>query len=215
MFIGHFALGFAAKRVEPRLSLAVLFVSAQLADVLWPVLIATGVEQVNISPGDTAFTPLAFLSYPYSHSLLALVAWGLLLGFAFGRGSRAWALVAALVVSHWALDWITHRPDLPIYPGSAKYGLGLWNSVPATLALESALFIGGLAIYLGATRPRDAIGRWGLWSLVAVLIASYISNVIGPPPPSVPALVSIAMPATLLILVWAWWADRHRVARSL
>src|SRR3954470_24943876 len=117
MFIGHFALGFAAKRAAPRLSVAVLFAAAQFADLLWPFLVALGIEQVRIDPGNTAFTPLAFVSYPYSHSLLFLCVWGALFGAICAvmiRSALSGAVVAALVVSHWVLDWITHRPDMPI-----------------------------------------------------------------------------------------------------
>src|SRR5262249_12597910 len=156
---GHFALGFAAKRAAPRVSLAVLFGAAQLADVLWPFLVAAGLEQVRIEPGNTAFTPLNFISYPYSHSLLLLLVWAILGGSASARFTRASAataaLLAALVVSHWVLDFATHRPDMPLYPGGPKVGLGLWNSVPATIAIESALYIAALWIYARATRPID------------------------------------------------------------
>src|SRR5215471_18702837 len=126
MFIGHFALGFAAKRAAPRTSLVLLFAAAQFADLLWPLLVAVGIEQVRIEPGNTAFTPLDFVSYPYSHSLALLAVWGVVFTLVFGRN---FAILAGLVVSHWVLDWITHRPDMPLYPGSAKYGLGLWNSI--------------------------------------------------------------------------------------
>ena len=115
MFIGHFALGFAAKRAAPGVSLGVLFAAAQLADVLWPIFVATGVEQVRIDPGNTAFTPLDFVSYPYSHSLVLLIIWGLIFaGIAKVRLRAGFALIFALVVSHWVLDYITHRPDMPM-----------------------------------------------------------------------------------------------------
>ena len=131
MFIGHFALGLAAKPQAPRVSLAMLFAAAQLADLTWPILLAIGVEQVRIDPGNTAVTPLDFVSYPYSHSLLALVVWGLLLAWGYrllaGNGRRAFLIIFSLVVSHWVLDYLTHRPDMPLYPGSAKFGLGLWH----------------------------------------------------------------------------------------
>src|SRR5678816_2818941 len=129
MFIGHFAVGFAAKRVAPRLSLAALFAAVVLADIIWPVLVALGLEHVRIDPGNTAFTPLDFVSYPYSHSLILLAVWGLVLGLAcraFVRGGRVVPIIAGLVVSHWFLDFITHRPDMPIYPGGPRLGLGLW-----------------------------------------------------------------------------------------
>src|SRR5262245_51858409 len=109
MFIGHFALGFAAKRATPRVQLAMLFTAAQLADLLWPFLVAAGIEQVRIDPGNTAFTPLDFISYPYSHSLVLLVVWGLALGYGYTAlrhvNGRVLGVLAALVVSHWLLDF--------------------------------------------------------------------------------------------------------------
>ena len=160
MFIGHFALGLAAKPQAPRVSLAMLFAAAQLADLAWPVLLAIGVEQVRIDPGNTAVTPLDFVSYPYSHSLLALVVWGLLLAWGYrllaGNGPRAFLIIFSLVVSHWVLDYLTHRPDMPLYPGSAKFGLGLWNSIPLTIAIEVAMFgVGVLALPARHPCPRQ------------------------------------------------------------
>ena len=211
MFIGHFALGFAAKRVTPRLSLVVLFLAAQFADVLWPFLVAAGVEHVRIDPGNTAVTPLDFVSYPYSHSLVMLVIWGLLLGWIYRRGDRAaFPMVAALVVSHWILDVITHRPDMPLYPGGPEFGLGLWNSVPATVVTEGLLYLAGVWIYIRATRARDAIGRWAFVSLAAALVLFYAASLAGGPPPSVRALYLTGIFGAALILAWGWWADRHR-----
>jgi membrane-bound metal-dependent hydrolase YbcI (DUF457 family) len=212
MFIGHFALGFAAKRAAPRLSVAALFAAAQLADLIWPVLVLLGVEQVRIEPGITRFTPLDFISYPYSHSLLALTVWGVLFGGVCAvvvRDRRVMLVVAALVVSHWVLDWVTHRPDMPLYPGSVKLGLGLWNSVPGTVAVETAMFVAGVWMYVRATRARDATGRRALAAFVGVMFASYAVSM-GPPPPNVAALVVTAIAGAALILVWAWWFDRHR-----
>jgi len=207
MFIGHFAVGFAAKRVAPRVSLATLFVAAQLADLLWPVLVALGLEQVGIDRGNTAITPLDFVSYPYSHSLVLLCVWGVLLA-ALVR--RSFALVAALVVSHWFLDFFTHRPDMPLYPGGPKVGLGLWNSVPATVVVEFAMFGVGVWMYLHATRARDAQGRWGFWALAVFLAVVYIANISGPPPPSVTAIWISGIAGGLVLIVWSWWVDRHR-----
>jgi membrane-bound metal-dependent hydrolase YbcI (DUF457 family) len=213
MFIGHFALGFAAKRAAPRTSLATLFAAAQLADILWPVFVALGIEQVRIQPGITAFTPLDFISYPYSHSLLLLLVWGALFGALCAtstRNRRTWLVVGGLVVSHWVLDWITHRPDMPLYPGSARFGLGLWNSVPATIAVEIPMFVAGLWIYARATRARDAIGRRGFSALAGFLLVIYVANAIGPPPPSVTAIVVAGVAGAAVIVLWAWWFDRHR-----
>jgi hypothetical protein len=215
MFIGHFALGFAAKRATPRASLAALFGAAQLADIAWPVLLATGLERVRIEPGNTAFTPLDFVSYPYSHSLLLLVVWGLLFGLIYRAAThtdgRAFVVLAALVLSHWVLDCATHRPDVPLYPGGPKLGLGLWNSVPWTLVVEISMFAAGLWIYARATRPQDAVGRWAFLALWVLLFVAYVVSVTSPPPPSVGAIIVVANIGSVLFLLLAWWADRHRV----
>jgi hypothetical protein len=213
MFIGHIALGLAAKRATPQVSLAVLFAAAQLADILWPIFVAIGLEQVRIDPGNTAFTPLDFVSYPYSHSLLLLVVWGLAMALVyrpFARGRRALAVIGALVVSHWVLDVIVHRPDMPLYPGGPKFGLGLWNSIPGTLAVEVPMFLAGLWIYTRVTHPRDKVGRWAFAALVVVVMLIYVANIVGGPPPSVKALWIVAMIGGAVLTLWSWWADRHR-----
>jgi LexA-binding, inner membrane-associated putative hydrolase len=231
MFIGHFALGFAAKRAAPRVSLAVLGSATQIADLLWPVFLAVGIEQVRIDPGNTAVTPLDFVSYPYSHSLAMLIVWGLMFAAVFrpkvrlkadptygkevdlyvGSGfSRTYTVLVLLVVSHWFLDWITHRPDMPLYPGGPKFGLGLWNSVAATVAIETAMYVAGLWIYIRSTRARDGIGRWGFWALAAFLPVVYVANILGPPPPTVSALWMSAVAGGAILVVWLWWVDRHR-----
>jgi hypothetical protein len=209
-------MALAAKRLAPRASLAVLILAAQLADVMWPVLVALGIEQVRIDPGNTAFTPLDFVAYPYSHSLLLLVVWGLVLGVltrAHVGGRAAIPLIAGLVVSHWVLDWITHRPDMPLFPGGPRLGLGLWNSVPWTLAVELVMFAAGTWIYVGITRAKDAVGRWGFFTLVAFLLLAYLAN-LRSVPPSVTALYTASIVGVLVIAAWTWWVDRHRAVAS-
>ena len=215
MFIGHLALGFAAKRAAPRVSLAMLMLAAQWADTIWPVLVAFGLEQVRIDPGNTVFTPLDFVSYPYSHSLVALVLWGLAVGSAYrgiAGGRRTVLVLGALVVSHWLLDVVSHRPDMPIYPGGPKVGLGLWNHVAATVIVETIMFATGLWIYLRATRARDAVGRWAVWSLVAILVVAYAANALAGAPPSVDAIWMGALAGAAALTALAWWADAHRDA---
>jgi hypothetical protein len=218
MFIGHFALGFAAKRVVPRVSLAVLFAAVAWADLVWPVLVALGIEQVRIEPGNTAFTPLDFISYPYSHSLVMLVLWGAFLGAIYrtatGKNGATFTMLALLVVSHWVLDVVTHRPDMPLYPGGPKLGLGLWNWVTATVLVEVAMYAVGVWIYLRATRPLDGVGRWSFVALALFLVVAYFANLAGGPPPSVQVLWVSAVIGTAILLIWAWWADRHRAPRS-
>jgi hypothetical protein len=217
MFIGHFALGFAAKRAAPEVSLAALFAAAQTADLLWPAFVALGVEQVRIDPGNTAFTPLDFVSYPYSHSLVLLLFWSAVFGTAYGwmtgcKGRTSF-LLGGLVVSHWVLDVVSHRPDMPLYPGGPKTGLGLWNFVGATMAIELMMYAVGVWIYLRATRNRDAVGTWALVTLAAFLALVYIGNTQAPPPPSVAAVWVTALAGGALITIWAWWADTHREER--
>lgn len=218
MFIGHFALAFGAKRVAPAVSLGTLFLACQFADLLWPTLVVLGLEVVEVDPGNTVVTPLRFVSYPYSHSLVMLLGWSALFALAYflirGRQVVAMATLAALVFSHYILDVITHRPDMPItIGGEARLGLGLWNYPGTTLAVESALFIIGAAFYTSVTRARDGVGRIGLWALIVTLVAVYFAALYGPPPPSSQA-VAIAGHLTWLFVLWAYWVDRHRAARQ-
>jgi hypothetical protein len=217
MFIGHFALGFAAKRIAPRSSLATTFTAAQLADVLWPFFLLLGIERVTIAPGATAFTPLRFDSYPVSHSLVALLAWGAGFGALvwFARRDRASALTcAALVVSHWLLDFVTHRPDMPLVPGvPLKLGLGMWNSVPLTIVVESVLFAWGIWLYVRTTRARNRVGTYGLVALLVLLLAAYAGAILGPPPPDITTIAVTGIVGAAFILGVAIFVDKHREAR--
>ena len=213
MFIGHYAVALAAKRAAPRTSLGTLFLAVQLADMLWPVLLILGWEQAHFVPGPNPFLTLWLDSIPISHSLLTLIAWGVLFAavYRMRTGYAKGAIVVALaVVSHWVLDVVTHRPDMPLYPGGPKLGLGLWNSVAGTIVVESLLFVAGVWLYTRTTRARDAIGRWGWWGLVVLLAALYAVSANGAPPPSVPAMVTVGLGLEAVTVTWAWWADRHR-----
>jgi hypothetical protein len=217
MFIGHFAVGMAGKRLAPKISLGTLFLSAQLLDLIWPVLILTGVEHVRIDPGNTPFTPLDFYDYPISHSLLFSLLWAALFGLIYYLLQRRWAaagIVAMGVFSHWVLDFISHRPDLPLAPGShTLFGLGLWYSVPGTVIVEGLLYLAGVWVYLHCTRAQDRIGKWAFWSLVFLLLALWIMNIFSPPPPNVQAVGWAGLIGGLLILPWGYWIDRHRRPR--
>ena len=213
MFIGHYALGLAAKRAAPRTSLATLLIAPTLADLLWPIFLLLGWEHVHAVPSTNPFLVGWFDSYPYSHSLLMLLVWGTLFGFLYRArtGDKRGALVIGLlVVSHWVLDVITHRPDMPIYPGGPQVGLGLWNSASATIVVEALMLLGGLMIYTRATRARDAIGRWGFWSMIALLVISYVASLKTPPPSSITVLAVGAIIFGWVFVLFAWWVDRHR-----
>jgi len=212
MFIGHFGLALAAKKVAPKPSLGTLVLAAQLVDGVWPIMLLLGWETVEIQPGITAVTPLLFVSYPYTHSLVAGGVWAALLGGGYylvrrDRVGAGW--IAALVLSHWVLDFVSHRPDLPVLPEGPKVGVGLWYSLPATLVVEFALFGIGTWLYASATRPRDRTGTIALVAFIAVLAVIYLMTVFGPPPPSVPILALSGLLGWLFV-AWAYWIDRHR-----
>ena len=186
MFIGHMAVGFASKRLAPRASMGVLMAAPMALDLLWPLFLLAGWEQVRIDPGNTAFTPLDFVSYPYSHSLAMSALWGVLFGLLYWSGTRyvAGAVVTGFgVVSHWILDFVTHRPDLPLsVSGTTRLGLGLWNSVAGTIAVESVMFASGVWIYASMTRARDRMGSYGFWAFTAFAGLGYFANAFGSPP---------------------------------
>jgi hypothetical protein len=215
MFIGHFGVGLAVKKLAPKTSLGTLFLSVQFVDLLWPMFLLLGMEHVRIDVGNTVVTPLDFYDYPITHSLVGAVAWAVLLGlvyFGLQRYPRGAWVVGAGVLSHWVLDAISHRPDLLLMPGGKTHvGLCLWNSLPATVIVEGAIFFGGLALYLRSTTARDRTGRYALWALMAFLVVAYVGNLWGPPPPSVNALALVGLGAWLLV-AWGYWIDRHREA---
>jgi hypothetical protein len=208
MFLGHMAVGLAARRARPDVSLGLWFLAAQLPDLVWPVFLLTGLEHVRITPGITAFTPLDFYDYPLTHSLVAGVAWAsALAGVALLRHTRrtaAW-LLGAVVLSHWILDVVSHRPDLPVLLRGPYVGLGLWRSVPATLTTELAMFAAGVALYVRSAAPGAR--RPSFWILMGLLVVAYAGAAFGPPPPDVPTLALTALSMWLLV-AWAAWSDR-------
>ncbi len=216
MFIGHFGVALAAKAWAPRTSLGTLFVAAQFADLLWPTLLLAQIERVRIDAINGGVTPLAFVHYPISHSLLAAAVWAVLFAGAYlalARDRRGALVVGLFVLSHWLLDALVHRPDLPLAPwGSTVVGLNLWASRVATLAVELPLFAIGVLLYVRVAPARR--GDWRFWSLVVLLAAIYFGNIFGPPPPSVAAIAWVGQ-AQWLLVAFAYWIDRERAARPL
>ena len=213
MFIGHFAVGFAAKTVKPSISLGTYFLAVQFVDLLWPTLLLLGVEQVAIEPGITEMTPLNFLHYPVTHSLLMAFVWGLggfALYYLIKKDVKGGLIIAACVASHWVLDFVAHRPDLPLtFSEVTKVGLGLWYNKTLTIIVESILFLGGLWLYVKTTNSFDKIGKYGFISLIAFLIVIHIGNIFGPPPPNVGA-IAWAGHLQWLFVIWVYWVDAHR-----
>ncbi len=213
MFIGHFAAGLAAKKIDNRPSLGTMFIATQFIDLLWPLLLLFGLEKVQIDPGNTAFTPLDFIYYPFSHGFVSVLIWSLLFGgiyYGIKKNGKGALLLGGLVMSHWILDLLTHRPDLPLLFGGTKVGLGLWNSVPFTLIIEIGIFAIGAYLYMKATKAENKKGSIGLISMLVFLVLVYLGNVFGPPPESVEAIPYVGFSMWLLV-VWAYWIDRNRI----
>lgn len=209
MFLGHIAVGLAGKRAVPTVSLATWLTSVQLVDMLWPIFLLAGLEHVRIAPGITRFTPLDFYDYPITHSLVGSVGWAVIFGggcMLVYREVRIAVLLAAGVVSHWVLDVMSHRPDMPVLPRGPYIGLGLWDSVPATLIVELTMFAIGLMLYVrggGAGRRRVSF-----WLLMAFALAAYFAAAFGPPPPDTRTLAWAGLIGWLLV-PWTWFADRE------
>jgi hypothetical protein len=217
MFIGHYGVGLAAKKLDNRPSLGTLFFASQFIDLLWPIFLLLGLEKVAIDPGNTAFTPLNFIYYPFSHGLVSVLIWAVLFGgvyYAFRKNIKTSLLLGGLVLSHWILDLFTHRPDLPLLFGNhLKVGLGLWNSVILSILVEGSIFIIGAYLYFKATRAENKKGQIGLWSLLIFLGIVYVMNVFGPPPPSVEPIAIVGL-FQWFIVAWAYWIDRNRESVS-
>ena len=218
MFIGHFAVGLASKRLAPRASLGALIAAPILLDLLWPIFLLLGWEQVSIQPSSNPFLRLSFDSYPISHGLVAVVGWATLfaaLYYGFTRYGSGAVVIWLGMLSHWLMDFIVHRPDLQLYSGGTRLvGLGLWNHRAATIAVEAALFALGILIYLLQTKAKDRIGVYAFWAFVMVLLLAYGGAAFGPAPPPSVKKIAIATLCTAVLIPWAWWFDSHREVRE-
>jgi hypothetical protein len=215
VFVGHYGPSFAIKSFRPAIPLWLLFIAVQLVDVAWAVLVLLGVEKVRIVPGITASNPLDLYYMPYTHSLVAAIIWSvavtvfvMLIPRVATRSAAIW--VGAAVFSHWVLDLVVHRPDLPIYDDTMKIGLGLWNFPAIALALEVALLFGGMLMYLRATRPINTIGRFGMPVLGVVMVAIQSYVFFGPAPTSPAAAATTALVAYVVFAALAEWLARQR-----
>ncbi len=218
MFLGHYGVGFGSKKIGNRASLGTYFMASVFLDLLWPIFLLIGIEHVKIEPGNTVVTPLNFYDYPYSHSLLMSIVWSLLFAgiYYFIKKDKKISIVLGLCVfSHWILDLIVHRPDLPLAPGvETFFGLGLWNSLPATLIAELFMFLGGLFLYLKTTKAIDKIGKYSLSGFVLLLLIVYGMNLFsGALPPNVNALAYSAL-GQWLFVAWGYWIDKHRLIKD-
>lgn len=211
MFIGHWAPALAAAvitRRKPRLGL--LFVAAQLVDWAFFVLFVFGIERMRLVPGITAMNPMDLYHMPYTHSLLGGAAFAAALAVAvwIWRRDLGYALLAgAVVLSHWLVDLLVHRPDLTIAGSPPKLGLGLWNVPAVAIPLELGLTFGALAFYLSRTRGPALPPIL----LAAILVVLQAVSWFGPPPTEASWVTSlVAMFAFALVTASAWWLGMTR-----
>ena len=220
MFVGHYGAALALNSAERRAPLVLLFLGVQLVDLLFFPLVAIGVERMSIIPNATASTHFTLDYLPYTHSFVASVAWSALafvvayviLGSGRpGRLSISFVL-AASVLSHWVFDLIVHTPDLPLVTDrSTKLGMGLWNNVFLTYALETVLLVGGLWLYMRSTRPgKGRLAKYGMPVFVVLLLLINVGNLFGPPPENFTGLFVFAMASYLGFAGLAFWLDRRR-----
>jgi hypothetical protein len=213
MFVGHYGVSFAAKRVEQSIPLWVLFLAVQFLDVLWAPFILLGIEKVRIVPGFTASNPLDLYYMPYTHSLVAALGWSCVAGIGYrllaGPAHRHASVIIGLAVfSHWVLDFIVHRPDLPLYDNSAKVGLGLWNLPTLAFGLEAAALFGGIWWCLRGRLARS-LGTLA-FGILMLGIEAYLF--FGPPPASDHAAAWTALVAYIVFATVIWWLQDRRAA---
>ncbi len=212
MFIGHYSASFVAKAITPQVPLWLLLAAAQLVDIVWAIFILTGVEHASLDPS-LASNPLVLHDMPYTHSLVATLAWSviafLMAWKAIGLAAGEALAVAAVVASHWFLDLIVHRPDLPLLTGAPKFGFGLWNFPQLAYGLEVSLLFVTLWLCLKAIPIRN--DRRGVWyGFAAVLVAIQTMTSFGPIPPTLPAMVTAALALYLIIPFVGRWVERHQ-----
>jgi len=218
MFVGHYGPSFAGNAFKKTIPVWVLFIAVQLLDVFWSIFVLLGIEKVRIVPGITRTNPLDLYYMPYTHSLDGALLWSVAAGIVYWLFRRAdgWssaAVVSAAVFSHWILDLIVHRPDLPLYDNSLKVGLGLWNLPVAALALELTFLFGGMTLYLRSTKAIAAGGRYGMVVFGWVMVCLQVYIFFGPPPSSDRAAAITALVLYLVFAAVAYWLEKKRVPK--
>jgi hypothetical protein len=217
MFIGHFGIGLATKKVAPQISLGTLFMAVQFLDLIWPTLLLLNLEQVVIHPELSGNRVLEFSNYPYTHSLLFALLWSVAFGgvyYLINKNRRNALVVGLGVLSHWVIDLIVHFHDLPLYPGhSPLVGFGVWSSMLITSILEASFFIVGIVLYLCSVTFDNNTGRIVFWLLMVFLASVHLWSAFAPPPASVTELAWSAQFQWLFVAL-AYWADKNATARQ-
>lgn len=216
MFVGHYAAALIARRAEPRINLGTLVLAAMFADFAWCVFMIFGLEQVQFKSGMGAGKYFSATNMIWSHSLLMDVGWATLLALAYllrRRYPRGALTIYLVVLSHWLLDFVSWRPDLPLAPGMHRYvGLGLWNSVPATLLVEGGFWLFAVILYVRWTRSKGLMATFVFWVGIGLLTLMWLNNIAGPPPQNPKTAPFASLIVFSLTVAWAYWVNRLRVA---
>lgn len=219
MNIGHYGVSLGLKKADKNINLGLLFFASQFVDILWAVLVLLGIERADIVPGITAANPIDYTYYPFSHSLIASLIWTGVLYIIFrvlptkpgSQKSKVALVMATAVLSHFFLDLLSHRPDLPLSIGdSPKIGLGLWNFVLVSYIVEGLIFFIGLWLYMRATDGETFAGKYGMLIFAAFLFLTNLMNLFGTPPPNSQTLATFSLTTYLLSIGIAFWLDRKR-----
>jgi hypothetical protein len=216
MGVGHLAVGFAAKRWAPRTSLAWLMLAPVLVDLFWSVFVLLGIERAHIDTGIAGAIPIDLEYMPYSHSLIAVLAWGAAfagLYYALQRDAHVAAILFVGVFSHWLLDWISHRPDMALLPGGARFGLALWDHPLVAFCTEALMLALGIGLYARVTRARSHAGVVAFALIVIFLFAINVGAYAGPPPPSVTPMAAGNL-SLIVLLALLYLLDRRRESRA-
>ncbi len=214
MFVGHYSVSFLAKTLDKKIPLWILFIAVQLVDVFWAIFVLLGIEKVRIVPGITATNPLDLYYMPYTHSLLASFVWlGVVAAGYKSLRSTSWKagiIVGVAVFSHWVLDLLVHRPDLPLYDDVLKVGFGLWNYPIVAFLLEAGLMFGGIFLYLRTTEPVTPGGKYAILIFGIVMLLLQASVFFGSPPPSPAAAAVTALMAYFVLAGVVYWLEKKR-----
>jgi hypothetical protein len=217
MFVGHYAPVFAIAAVRREPGLATGFIAVQLIDLGFMSLSYLGIEKWRANPAIEGFTPVDLYYMPYTHSLAGASIWAVLFALAVaavtpaGRQFVNGLIAGSLVLSHWMLDLIVHRQDLPLlHDNEQKLGYGLWDQPLLAAPLELGLLLAGFALFLAATKPRGAMGKVVPWIVLALLMALQGVNWFTPPAPDAATFSALGLTAYLLLAAAAYWLDRVR-----
>ncbi len=215
MFIGHLGAGLAMRKFDKKTNLAWFFVSVLFLDLLLWILILIGIEKVIVPENFEKLHYLNFI-FPYSHSLIAAIAWSILVYIIveIRTKRRITAILLGLgVFSHYIFDFLVHTPDLTIFgDNSAVIGLGLWNHIYIALIVELALFFAGLYIYLKETRGIGFGGKYGMYIFSIILVvAAIVSQLLSPRPQNGNEVAGSALLSIVLVILISFWLDRKRL----